>query len=208
MQLQCLSFESAKSQSQYPLNDAVADQAFNQGLVHQLVVAYQANGRLGSKAQKSRSDVKSGGRKPWRQKGTGRARAGCKTGPLWRGGGVTFAATGDENYSQKINRKAYRVALRSILAQLLREDRLVVVEAVRLDAPKTKLMVERLAALNLTGRCYLLVDEVDPNVLLATSNLHRVIYGHLGQINPVAMVHCDHVVLSKGALQQLEGWLS
>src|SRR5690606_21841030 len=145
---------------------------FNETLVHQAVVAYMAAGRQGTKGQKSRSDVSGGGKRPWRQKGTGRARAGTTRGPIWRGGGVTFAAT-NRNFEQKLNKKMYRAALRSILAELVRQDRLVVVEDFGVDAPKTKALASKLSGLGLND--VLIVSEsVDQNLYLAARNLPNV----------------------------------
>lgn len=205
MQINCLSFDSGKSASGFDLTEALIDQPFKETLVHQFVVTYQSNARLGTKAQKSRAQVKSGGRKPWKQKGTGRARAGCKTGPIWRGGGVTFAANGEQSFKKKLNRKAHRAAMASILSELLRQERLVVLDEVVLSEPKTKLMVSKLAGLNMAQkRVYLVTDHIDPNVLMASSNLHDVMYTQVRELSPVALIHCDCVLITKAALQWLE----
>ena len=205
MQINCLSFETGKSASNYDIAENIANKPFNEALIHQLVVSYMANARNGTKAQKTRAQVKSGGRKPWKQKGTGRARAGCKTGPIWRGGGVTFAANGEQNFKKKLNRKAYRSAMASILAELLRQERLLVLEDIVLSEPKTKHMIMKLAGLDLADRrVYVVADKVDPNVLLASSNLAHVRYAHVNELSPVALINSDCVLITKEALQRLE----
>lgn len=204
MQVQAYQFNDGAALPEVKVGGKLGEQSFNAPLVHQLIVAYQANARLGTKAQKRRSDVKSGGRKPWRQKGTGRARAGCKTGPLWRGGGVTFAAKGEQNFSQKMNKKSYRAAMRSIIAQLINESRLVVVDDLALDAPKTKLMQEKLSKLSLSGVITLVVDEVNENALLASNNLPLVQYDHVHVIDPVQWLKSQHVVITQNAFKKLE----
>lgn len=204
MQVQAYQFNDGSALPEVQVGGKLSEQSFNAPLVHQLVVAYQANGRLGTKSQKRRSDVRGGSSKPWRQKGTGRARAGCKTGPLWRGGGVTFAAKGEQNFSQKMNKKSYRAALRCIVAQLINESRLVVVDALALEAPKTKLMQEKLKKLSLSGVVTLVVDEVNENALLASNNLPLVQYDHVHTIDPVQWLKSQHVVMTQKAFKQLE----
>lgn len=188
----------------------VADNAFgrayNESLVHQAVVACLAGARRGTRAQKSRSDVRGGGAKPWRQKGTGRARAGTSSSPLWRQGGVTFAAR-PQDYSQRLNRKMYRGALRSILSELVRQERLVVVEALGIDEPKTRLLVDRLEQLG--GRDALIVlTEIDTNIALAGRNLPHVDVVGVGEINPVNLLRHDRVVMTAEAVKQIEEWLA
>lgn len=190
------------------VSDVVFGQDFNESLVHQVVVAYMAKARAGTKAQKTRADVRGGGAKPWRQKGTGRARAGTTRGPIWRTGGVTFAAR-PRDFSQKVNRKMYRGALRSILSELLRQDRLKVVEELTLAEPKTKLMATLLADMGLTGQAVLiLMHELDDNVYFASRNLPRVEVRDLGGLEPVSLVGAEQVVITKQALQQLEEQLA
>ncbi len=185
---------------------AVSEVAFgkeyNQDLVHQAVVAYMATGRQGTKAQKNRSDVSGGGAKPWRQKGTGRARAGTIRSPLWRTGGVTFAAA-PRDHAQKLNKKMYRAALRCILSELARQERLVVVEAFDLEAPKTKALVQSLAQFNLT-EALIVTEEVNENLYLASRNLHKVDVRDVQGIDPVSLVRFDKVVVTVGALKKLE----
>jgi large subunit ribosomal protein L4 len=183
--------------------DAVFAREFNQPLVHQLVVAYQANARVGSRAQKDRGAVNHSTKKPWRQKGTGRARAGMTSSPLWRGGGKIFPNSADENFSQKINRKMYRAGLCSILSQLAREDRIRVVDELRIDQPKTKLLAQKLKSMGL-GQVLVITDEVDRNLALSSRNLADVEVMSVRQANPVSLVRFANVLLTKAALAKLE----
>ena len=186
--------------------DALFGRDFNQDLVHQVVVAYQANARLGTRKQKERSDVAKSTRKPWRQKGTGRARAGMASSPLWRGGGKIFAASPDENFSHKVNRKMYRAGMASILSQLAREDRIRVVDDFKLDAPKTKLFAQKVKSMGFDG-LLLITDEVDQNLLLSSRNLPNVMVVAAQHANPVALVRFPNVLLTKKAVQKLEEML-
>ena len=188
----------------------VADQAFaapyNEALIHQAVTAFFAGARSGTRAQKSRSDVRGGGRKPWRQKGTGRARAGTIRSPIWRGGGVTFAAR-PRNHEQKLNRKMYRAALRSILSELVRQDRLTVVASFSLDAPKTRELVARLKELTLDDVLIVTEDE-DENLALASRNLGRVATVPAGRIDPVNLIAFSRVLVTEAALRLIEARLA
>lgn len=188
----------------------VADRAFaapwNEALVHQAVTAYFAGGRAGSKAQKSRSDVRGGGRKPWRQKGTGRARAGTIRSPIWRGGGVTFAAR-PRSYDQKLNRKMYRAALRSILSELVREERLTVIASFSLDAPKTRDLAAKLKELGLDDVLIVTGDE-DENLALASRNLRRVGTMPAGRVDPVSLIAFSRVLVTEPALRSIEARLA
>lgn len=186
--------------------DALFGRDFNEDLVHQVVVAYQANARLGTRKQKERSEVAKSTRKPWRQKGTGRARAGMASSPLWRGGGKIFAASPDENFSHKVNRKMYRAGMASILSQLAREDRIRVVDEFKLDAPKTKLLAQKVKSMGFTG-LLLIIDEVDQNLLLSSRNLPNVMVVAAQHANPVALVRYPNVLLTKKAVQTLEEML-
>jgi large subunit ribosomal protein L4 len=179
---------------------------FNEPLVHQVVTAYMAGARQGSKAQKNRSEVSGGGKKPWRQKGTGRARAGTIRSPIWRSGGVTFAAT-PRDYSQKVNRKMYRGAMRCILSELVRQDRLVVVDGFELDAPKTKLMASRLKDLNAEG-ALIVAGEISENVYLASRNLPKVAVCDVQAVDPVSLIAHEKVVVTVDALKKLEELLA
>ncbi len=184
----------------------VADDAFsrefNETLVHQVVVAYMAGGRQGSKAQKTRSQVRGGGRKPWRQKGTGRARAGTIRSPIWRGGGVAFAAS-PRNYEQKVNRKMYRAALSCIVSELVRQERLTVVDEIALEAPKTALLKQHLDGLGLSS-VLIVTDGDDQNVFLAARNLPLVDVVDVAGVDPVAMVRHENVLMTVGAVKLFE----
>ena len=179
---------------------------YNEALVHQVVVAYMSAGRQGTVAQKTRAEVRGGGRKPWRQKGTGRARAGTIRSPIWRGGGVTFAAR-PQDHSQKVNRKMYRGAMCSILSELVRQDRLVLVEDFNLDAPKTKTLVSRLKELALDS-VLIVTDSVDENLYLAARNLKDVDVRDVVATDPVSLLSFDKVVMTVGALKQFEEMLA
>ena len=170
--------------------------------MHQVVVAYMAGGRQGSRAQKNRSDVSGGGRKPWRQKGTGRARAGTIRSPIFRGGGQTFAAR-PQDHSQKVNRKMYRGALRCILSELIRQDRLVVTESISVDQPKTRALLDQLKALNLSD-ALIVTDQVDQNLYLAARNLKGVNVVDVQGVDPVALISHESVLISVAALKALE----
>jgi len=183
--------------------DAIFGRDFNEALVHQLVTAYQANARLGTRAQKDRGAVRHSTRKPWRQKGTGRARAGMTSSPLWRGGGKIFPNSPDENFSHKVNRKMYRASMASILSQLAREDRLRVVDQFRLDAPKTKLLAQKVKAMGF-DEVLVITDEIDENLMLSSRNLRNVEVMSVRNANPVALVRFPTVVLTKAAVSRLE----
>lgn len=175
---------------------------FNEPLVHQVVVAYMAAGRQGSKAQKTRSEVSGGGKKPWRQKGTGRARAGSIRSPIWRGGGVTFAAK-PRDYEQKVNRKMYRGALQCIFSELVRQERLVVVDDFPVETPKTKVLAEKLKALDLTN-VLIVTEEVGENLFLAARNLPHVDVRDAAGIDPVSLIAFEKVLVTVPALKKLE----
>jgi large subunit ribosomal protein L4 len=183
--------------------DEIFGRDFNQALVHQIVVAFQANARIGSRAQKDRSAVRHSTKKPWRQKGTGRARAGMTSSPLWRGGGKIFPNSPDENFSHKVNRKMYRAGMASILSQLAREDRLSVVETFKLDQPKTKLLAQKVKSMGFE-EVLVITDEVDENLELSSRNLRNVAVMSAKNANPVALVRFPNVVLTRGALAKLE----
>ena len=176
---------------------------FNEALVHQVVVAYQANARQATRAQKDRSQVAFSKKKPWRQKGTGRARAGAASSPLWRGGGRTFPNTPDENFTHKVNKKMYRAGLRSILSQLAREDRIAVVESFSLDAPKTRLAAQKLKDMGLDS-VLIITDTLDENVYLATRNLAHVSVVESRYADPLSLIHYKKVLITRPAIAQLE----
>ncbi|WP_440997136.1 50S ribosomal protein L4 [Arhodomonas sp. SL1] len=179
---------------------------FREPLVHQVVVAYLAGGRAGTKAQKTRSQVSGGGSKPWRQKGTGRARAGTIRSPIWRGGGRTFAAV-PRNHAQKVNRKMYRGALRSILSELVRQDRLMIVEGFAVETPKAAEARRQLAALG-TEDVLIVAGEVGEATYLATRNLPRVEVRDVAGLDPVSLLSHEHVVMTKDAVRRVEEWLA
>ena len=184
-------------------NDAVFGRDYNESLVHQVVVAFQANARIGSRAQKDRGAVNHSTKKPWRQKGTGRARAGMTSSPLWRGGGKIFPNSPDENFSQKVNRKMYRAGMASILSQLAREDRIRVVEEFKIDAPKTKMLAPKGKAMGL-DEVLVLTDELDQNLLLSSRNLTNVQVMSVRNANPLALVRSATVLLTRSGLAKLE----
>jgi large subunit ribosomal protein L4 len=203
MELKMIGNEGGKGGSAVQVKDGVFARDFNEALVHQLVVAYQANARIGSRAQKDRGAVNHSTKKPWRQKGTGRARAGMTSSPLWRGGGKIFPNSPDENFSHKLNRKMYRAGMASILSQLAREDRIRVVDEFKVDAPKTKLLAQKVKAMGF-DEVLVLTEEVDQNLLLSSRNLEHVQVMSVRNANPVALVRSAKVLLTKGALAKLE----
>jgi len=188
------------------LDDAVFAKEYNETLVHQAVVAYMAAGRSGTKSQKTRSDVSGGGAKPWNQKGTGRARAGTSRGPLWRSGGVTFAAR-PRDYSKKLNKKMYRSAMCSIFSELVRSESLIIVDSFGVKEPKTKAMVVELEKLNVNN-VLLISDEEDSNITLSARNIPNCETLTVSKLNPVSLVNHDKVVISSAAVKKVQEWLS
>jgi len=190
------------AQSALEVSDATFGREFNEALVHQVVVAYAAGARQGTRAQKTRSDVRGGGKKPWRQKGTGRARAGTIRSPIWVGGGVTFAAR-PQDHSQKVNKKMYRGAVRSILSELVRQDRLIVVENFSVEAPKTKELKAKLKEMELKD-VLIITEELDENLFLAARNLYKVDVRDVQGIDPVSLIAFDKVVITASAVKKIE----
>lgn len=188
--------------------DTVFGRDYNESLIHQLVISYQANGRSGTRKQKSRGDVHHSTKKPWRQKGTGRARAGMTSSPIWRGGGRAFPASPKENFKQKINRKMYRAGVCSILSQLAREERLVVTDNFSLDTPKTKAFASQLKAMGLDHSVLVITDELSQNMHLASRNLPTVLCVEAKDADPVALVRFDKVVITKPALEKVQEMLA
>lgn len=188
------------------ISDAAFAREFNEALVHQVVVAHMAGARQGSRAQKTRSEVRGGGRKPWRQKGTGRARAGTTRSPIWRSGGVTFAAK-PQDHSVKVNRKMYRGALRCIVSELIRQDRLVAVESFSVESPKTKALLSQLKDLQLQS-VLIVTEEVDQNLYLAARNVNGVDVRDVQGVDPVSLISHDKVLVTVGALKKLEETLA
>lgn len=187
------------------VSDVTFAREFNEDLVHQAVTAFMAGGRQGTRAQKTRSEVAGGGKKPWKQKGSGRARAGTTRGPIWRTGGVTFAAR-PQDHSQKMNRKMYRAAMRSILSELARQNRLMVVESMQMDAPKTKALVQRLNDFALND-VLIVSDEVDQNLYLAARNIPHVDVRDVNGVDPVSLVAFEKVMVTVPALRKFEEML-
>ena len=190
------------AQSALEVSDATFGREFNEALVHQVVVAYAAGARQGTRAQKNRSDVSGGGKKPWRQKGTGRARAGTIRSPIWVGGGVTFAAR-PQDHSQKVNKKMYRGAVRSILSELVRQDRLIVVENFSVEAPKTKELKAKLKDMDLKD-VLIITEELDENLFLAARNLYKVDVRDVQGIDPVSLIAFDKVLVTAAAVKKIE----
>jgi large subunit ribosomal protein L4 len=196
--------DSGKPAATVAASDSLFGREYNEALIHQLVTAYQANARSGNRAQKGRADINKSHKKPWAQKGTGRARAGQANSPLWRGGGKIFPSSPDENFSQKVNRKMFRAGIASILSQLVREDRLSVVDQIALDAPKTKLLAQKIKALGLTGTILVVVDALHDNVHLSSRNLQGVLVLETREVDPVSLVRFDHVLLTRASVTQFE----
>ena len=186
------------------LAEQTFDRPFSEGLVHQVVTAYLAGARMGTKSTKTRSQVRGGGRKPWRQKGTGRARAGTIRSPLWRGGGHTFAFT-PRDHSVKVNRKMYRAGISAILSELVRQDRLDVFEAFTVEQPRTKLVAEKIA--DYQGKVLIVTDELDDNLFLGSRNLMNVAVVDTAALDPVTLVSADRVIATVAAIKRIEEWL-
>jgi len=189
------------------LSDATFGREFNETLVHQVVTAYLAGGRAGTKAQKTRSQVRGGGRKPWAQKGSGQARAGSIRSPLWRGGGKTFAAV-PRNFSQKVNRSMYQGAMRAILSELVRQQRVVVLPEFSVDTPKTKLLVEKLRSLGMNGNVLIVTEQVDEKLYLAARNLSNVEVRDVTGLDPVSLVGHEKLLMTVPTIRRLEEWLA
>jgi large subunit ribosomal protein L4 len=202
MQVELLN-DQGQVASKYDAPETVFGREYNEDLVHQIVVAYQANARQGTRAQKDREQVKHSTKKPFKQKGTGRARAGMTSSPLWRGGGRIFPNMPDENFTQKINKKMYRAGMASILSQLAREGRLAVVESLTVDAPKTKLLAAKFKAMNLES-VLVIADQVDDNLYLASRNLPNVLVVEPRYADPLSLVHYRKVLVTKAAMDKLQ----
>ena len=204
MKVKVLNLKTNKSTSQ-EVSDDIFDRTYNESLVHQITTAYMAGGRSGSKAQKNRAAVSGGGKKPWKQKGTGRARAGTSRGPIWRSGGVTFAAQ-PKSFSQKVNKKMFKGAISVIFSELLRKDRLKVVSDFEVAEPKTKNITSLMKSLNLKD-ALLMTDELDENLYLSSRNLYHVGVCDTQSIDPVSLIGYENVVLTKAALKKVEAML-
>lgn len=206
MQLELLN-EQGQATSKVDAPDTLFARDYNEALVHQVVVAYQANARMGTRAQKDRAEVKHSTKKPWRQKGTGRARAGMTSSPLWRGGGRIFPNSPDENFSHKVNKKMYRAGMVAILSQLAREGRLAVVDSITVDSPKTKQLAAKLKAMNL-DHVMVISDQVDENLALASRNLSNVLVVEPRYADPLSLVYYKKVLVTKAAIEKLKEMLS
>ena len=204
MKVKVLNLKTNKSTSQ-EVSEDIFGRDYNESLVHQITTAYMAAGRSGTKAQKNRSAVSGGGKKPWKQKGTGRARAGTSRGPIWRSGGVTFAAK-PRDYSQKVNKKMYKGAISVILSELLRKDRLKIVSDIEIKEPKTKNITSLMKSLDLKD-ALLMTDELDENLYLSSRNLYHVGVCDTQSIDPVSLIGYENVVLTKAALKKVEAML-
>jgi large subunit ribosomal protein L4 len=199
--------EQGKPTAKLAASDAAFGREYNEALVHQVITAYMANARLATRAQKDRGTVKHSTKKPWRQKGTGRARAGMTSSPLWRGGGRTFPNSPDENYSHKLNRKMYRAGMLSILSQLAREERLVVVDTFTIEAPKTKLLAQKLQGMGMDD-VLIITDNLDENLQLSSRNLPHVMIVDVGHADPVSLIRHGKVLMTKGAVSKIEELLA
>jgi large subunit ribosomal protein L4 len=195
--------EKGEAQKPVAASEALFGRSYNEALVHQVVVAYTANGRQGSRKQKTRSEVRHSTRKPWRQKGTGRARAGMTSSPLWRGGGRTFPNAPDENFTQKLNRKMYRAGMAAILSQLVREERLAVIDGFSVDQPKTRVLAGKLRDLGMS-EVLILTDKVDENLLLSARNLPNVLVLEARHADPVSLLRFEKVLVTRAAVKHLE----
>ena len=188
-------------------SDTLFGREYNEALVHQIVTAYMANARSANRAQKGRADVNKSTRKPWRQKGTGRARAGMASSPLWRGGGQIFPNSPEENFSHKVNRKMYRAGMGAILSQLVRDSRLSVVEEFTVDSPKTKLLSQKLKDMGL-GEVMLITDKVDENLYLSSRNLPNVMVVEVGRADPVSLLRFEKTIMTQSAVTKIEEMLA
>jgi large subunit ribosomal protein L4 len=206
MKLSVLNPVDGKAKSEIELSDATFGAEFNEPLVHQVVVAYRNNARLGTRKQKTRSEIRGGGKKPWRQKGTGQARAGSIRSPLWRKGGKIFPASPDENFTQKVNRKMHRAALRAILSELARQNRLLAVDAFTVDQPKTKMLIEKLDRFGAQD-ALIVTEALDRNLGLSARNLHKVDVRDVASMDPVSLVGHEKVIMTVPALKRIQEML-
>jgi large subunit ribosomal protein L4 len=202
MQIELLN-DQGQASAKFEAPETLFGRAYNEDLVHQIVVAYQANARQGTRAQKDREQVKHSTKKPFKQKGTGRARAGMTSSPIWRGGGRAFPNSPEENFTQKINKKMYRAGMAAIFSQLVREGRLAVVDSIKIEAPKTKLLASKLKAMNLQS-VLVISEEVDDNLYFASRNLANVLVVEPRYADPVSLVHYKKVLVTKGAIDKLK----
>jgi large subunit ribosomal protein L4 len=207
MELKLLS-ENGSTDASVAVSDALFGHEVNTSLIHQVVTAYMANARTANRAQKGRSEINKTKHKPWRQKGTGRARAGKASSPLWRGGGRIFPNSPDENFSQKVNRKMYRAGMVSILSQLVREDRIRVIDDFKLESPKTKLLAQKIKSMGISDSVLVITDSFDENLLLSSRNLLNVLVVEPRHADPVSLLHFGSTVMTRGAVAKIEEMLA
>ncbi len=208
MELKLIDKNGKAAKAGLEVSDVTFGREFNESLVHQVVVAYMANARTGTRKQKDREEVRHSTKKPFNQKGTGRARAGMTSSPLWRGGGRTFPNTPDENFSHKLNKKMYRAGMQSILSELIRQDRLAVVEEFAVDAPKTKLLADKIKSMGFTQGALVLTDDLDENLYLSARNLPHVLVVEAQHADPVSLVRFPRVIATRNAVKKLEEMLA
>lgn len=208
MELKLIDKNGKTAKSGIEVSEATFGREFNEALIHQVVTAYMANARVATRAQKGRDTVSHTTHKPWNQKGTGRARSGMSSSPIWRGGGRAFPNSPDENYSHKVNRKMYRAGMRSILSELVRQDRIAVVDEFSVDAPKTKLFADKIKSMNVGESVMVVTDSFDENLYLSSRNLPHVLVVEAQYADPVSLVHFPKIIVTKGAVKKLEEMLA
>lgn len=208
MELKLIDKNGKTAKSGIEVSEATFGREFNEALIHQVVTAYMANARVATRAQKGRDTVSHTTHKPWNQKGTGRARSGMSSSPIWRGGGRAFPNSPDENYSHKVNRKMYRAGMRSILSELVRQDRLAVVDEFSVEAPKTKLFADKIKSMNVGESVMVVTDSFDENLYLSSRNLPHVLVVEAQYADPVSLVHFPKIIVTKGAVKKLEEMLA
>ena len=205
MELKLIDSKGKETKKTVSASDNAFAKDFNEGLIHQLVTSYMNNGRTGTRSQKTRAEVRHTTKRPWAQKGTGRARAGMTSSPIWRGGGRAFPNRPDENFTQKLNKKAYRAGMRSILSEIVRQDRLTVVEKFDVETPKTKKFLEKINTLGIENNVLILIDEFNENLYLSSRNIPYVLVVEAKHADPVSLVHFQKVIATSAAIKQLEG---
>ena len=205
MELKLIDSKGKETKKTVSASDNAFAKDFNEGLIHQLVTSYMNNGRTGTRSQKTRAEVRHTTKRPWAQKGTGRARAGMTSSPIWRGGGRAFPNRPDENFTQKLNKKAYRAGMRSILSEIVRQDRLTVVEKFDVETPKTKKFLEKINTLGVDNNVLILIDEFNENLYLSSRNIPHVLVVEAKYADPVSLVHFQKVIATSAAIKQLEG---
>ena len=205
MELKLIDSKGKETKKTVSASDNAFAKDFNEGLIHQLVTSYMNNGRTGTRSQKTRAEVRHTTKRPWAQKGTGRARAGMTSSPIWRGGGRAFPNRPEENFTQKLNKKAYRAGMRSILSEIVRRERLTVVEKFDVDTPKTKKFLEKINTLGVKNNVLILIDEFNENLYLSSRNIPHVLVVEAKYADPVSLVHFQKVIATSAAIKQLEG---